>query len=117
MNDMSQATWQNPRSGPTHRTPLPKDSPWEDVAEAGQRLGVSEATIYRRLRSGALTAGVAFGRTVVARSSVEEYAARQARGEVPRDLRRRRGEDRPPTTWSDRYPDDRYVQTREASSR
>ena len=109
--------WQNPRRAVRPRTPLPAGSPWLDIDQAAERLKVSQATAYRRLRRGALTGGVAFGRTVVSTASVEEYAARQARGEVPRDLRRRRGEDRPTTTWSDRYPDDAYVQTREATSR
>ena len=87
-----------------------------DVDQAAERLKVSEATTYRRIRAGVLEGGVSHGRTVVSRSSVESYLARVAAGVVPRDLRHRRGPDRPPTSWADRYPDDVYLQTREKTS-
>jgi hypothetical protein len=87
------------------------------VDVVAKELGLSMPTVYRRIRSGVLEGSVSHGRTVVSHASVESYLARVAAGEVPRDLRRRRGPDRPATTWSERYPDDVYVRTREATSR
>ena len=91
--------WQNPKKSARPRVALPANSPWLDVDQAAERLKVSEATVYRRLRSGVL-AGL----------------AAVAAGLVTRDLRRRRGPDRPTTSWNHKFPADPYV-TREASSR
>ena len=92
---------------------MPQGSPWLDVDQAAEALQLSPPTIYRRLRPGQLEGAVLAGRTVLSRESVEAYAARVTAGDIPRDLRHRCGADRPPSTWNDRLPPDRYLQTRE----
>lgn len=105
-----------PKKAP-RRDKLPEGSEWMDCEEAAAVLSMSDKTVRRRAASGVLETAQRHGRTVVSRASVEALKVRQERGELPRDLRRLRGADRPSATWSDRY-DDPYTarQTREAGT-
>jgi hypothetical protein len=106
-----------PRRAPrARRLPDSAAEQWMEVPEAARALQVGLNTVRRRAAAGVLASTEKFGRLVVSRRDVEKLAAAIAAGAAPRDLRRLRGEDRPPNTWNGRFPVDRYVESREGAA-
>ena len=59
------------------------ESPLVTVSEAGRILGVSESTIWRMIRRGALTSVRRNGRRLIARETLEVQAVVQQDEEIP----------------------------------